>query len=168
MSRFLAPALAAMVMALPANAADQKFDAEAAAKAVAPYVDDQTVAVLHVNLTALDVDALLNKAAGLAKMDADAVKSARKEATAAVKALTDAGAHEVFVVVSLADVPEHQPFMVFPLLPGKEAEKSAKFDELKAVLVRDNPFHLQHFEPVGDALVGGDEATLKRLHDLKP
>ena len=36
MSRFLAPALAAMVMALPAKAADQKFDAEAAAKAVAP------------------------------------------------------------------------------------------------------------------------------------
>ena len=34
--------------------------------------------------------------------------------------------------------------------------------------MRDNPFHLQHFEPVGDALVGGDEATLKRLHDLKP
>jgi hypothetical protein len=168
MSRFLALALAATVLALPATAADRKFDAEACAKAVAPYLDDQTVAVLHVDLTALDVDALLNKAAALAKLDAGAMQLPRKEATAAVKALTDAGAHDFYLVVSLADVPEHQPFMVFPLAPGKEGEKNAKFEELKAALMRDNPFQLHHFGPVGDALVGGDEATLKRLHDLKP
>jgi hypothetical protein len=168
MSRFIALALAATVLALPANAADHKFDAEACAKAVAPYLDDQTVAVLHVNLTALDVDALLNKAAALAKIDAGAMKGSRKEATAAVKAWTGAGAHDFYVVVSLADVPEHQPFVVFPLAPGKELEKNANFEKLKSVLVRDDPFHLHHFEPIGDALVGGDEATLKRLHDLKP
>jgi Protein of unknown function (DUF1559) len=168
MSRYVALAFAATVLALPAQAAERKFDAEAAANAVAPYLDDQTVAVIHVNLSALDVDALFSKAAVLAKMDAGALALPRKEATAAVKALTDAGAHEFYTVVSLADVPEHQPFVVFPLAPGKEAEKNANFEKLKTVLVHDEPFHLQHFEPIGDAVVGGDEATLKRLHDLKP
>jgi hypothetical protein len=168
MSRIVALALAATVLALPATAADRKFDAEACAKAVAPYLDDQTVAVIHVNLAELNVNDLLNKLAALAKIDAGAMKAPRKEALAAAQALADAGAWEFYVVVSLADVPEHQPFVVFPLLPGKEAEKNANFKKLKAGLVRDDPFHLHHFEPVGDAVVGGDEATLKRLHDLKP
>jgi hypothetical protein len=168
MSRFVALALAATALALPANAAEQKFDAEACSKAVAPYLDDRTIAVLHVDLTALDVDALFNKAAGVAKMDAGAVLASRKEAKALVKAFTDAGAHEFFVIVSLADVPEYQPFVVFPLATGKEGEKSAKTEELKTVLVQDHPFDLHHFEQIGAAVVGGDEATLKRLHDLKP
>jgi Protein of unknown function (DUF1559) len=168
MSRFVALVLAATALALPASAADRKFDAEACAKAVAPYLDDRTVAVLHVNLTALDMDAFFNKAAALAKMDLAVLASPRKEATTAVKALTDAGAREFYIVVSLADVPEHQPFVVFPVPAGKEGEKNAKFEKLKAVLVRDDSFHAQHFEPLGDAVVGGDEATLKRLHDLKP
>ncbi len=168
MSRFMVLVLAATVLARSANAADQKFDAEGAAKAVAPYVDEQTVAVLHVDLTTLDVDAVYNKAAAFAKIDSSAMKGSRKEAAATVKALTDAGARDFYFVVSLADVPEQQAFEVFPLAPGKEGEKNPKIEELKAALLRDHPFDLSHIELIGNALVGGDEVTLKRLHDLKP
>ena len=120
MKMYIALALAASALALPASAAERKFDADACAKAVAPYLDEQTFAVLHVDLTAVDVDALAAKAAELAKVDADAVPFPRKEAAAAVKALTDAGARDVYVVVSLADVPERSPFLVIPL--AKDAD----------------------------------------------
>ena len=153
--------LATLASAVPllASAAEPKFDAEACAKAVAPYLDDQTVAVLHVDLTAVDVGALADKAAALAKVGPDALPLPRKEAAAVVKALNDAGAHDLYVVVSLTDVPERSPFLVIP---------TAKEGAVKEVAAVFAPFAITHFEAVGDALVGGDEATAKRLKTLKP
>ena len=46
---FLLPLL--FLASSPARAADRKFDADAAAKAIAPFLDDRTVAVVHVDLT---------------------------------------------------------------------------------------------------------------------
>ncbi len=124
MLQYLACVLAAAVaLVLPASAADRKFDAEACAKAVAPYLDDRTVAVLHVDLTAVNVDALTAKAAALAKAWTRAAPFPRKEMAAAIKALTDAGARDVYVIVSLADVPERTPFAVLPL--AKDADVKA-------------------------------------------
>src|SRR5947209_5785241 len=47
----------ALVLALPASAAE-KFDPEARARAVAPFLDEQTFLVAHVDLTRIDPDAL--------------------------------------------------------------------------------------------------------------
>ncbi|HBI44142.1 MAG TPA: hypothetical protein DDY78_15010, partial [Planctomycetales bacterium] len=169
MSRFIALALAAMALALPASAADPKFDAEACAKAVAPYLDDQTVAVLHVNLAALNVDDLLNKAAAIAKMDADALSPLRRELKTLVKALTDAGAHELYVVVSLADLPERSPFVVVPLAPPKEAKNDTRMQQLQEAFKK---LAILQYVPcselIGDNLVAGDRATVKRVLTLKP
>ncbi len=159
MMKYAVAIMAASALALSATAADRKFDAEACAKAVAPYLDDQTVAVLHVDLTAVDVNALVEKAAALAKTDPDELPLPRKEAVAAVKALNGAGAHDLYVVVSLADVPERTPFLVVP------TEKGEGVKEVAAALA---PFSHGRFESVGDGVVGGDAATFKRLRALKP
>ena len=146
MSKYVALALAATVLALPATAADKKFDADAVAKAVAPYLDDQTFAVLHVDLSRVDADALITKAAAFAKLNPEAAAPLRKETTASVKVLTDIGAHDLYVVASLADVPEHAPFVVLPLTPVKEAEtengaRIAKIlAKLKDVRIFSRPF----------------------------
>ena len=170
MSKYVALALAATVLALPATAADKKFDADAVAKAVAPYLDDQTFAVLHVDLSRVDADALITKAAAFAKMDAVAAAPLRKELTASVKTLTDAGARDLYVVVSLADVPEHSPFIVLSLTPVKETEteNGARIAKIRAKLKEAHILDAFHFALIGGDLVGGDEATLKRLHALKP
>ena len=60
------------------------------------------------------MDALVAKVAALAEGDAGACRFP-KEVAATVKALTDAGARDLYVVVSLADVPERPPFAVLPL-----------------------------------------------------
>jgi hypothetical protein len=162
MSRYIAAALAASALALPASAAERKFDAEAAEKVVAPYLDERTVVVLHVDLTAVDLDALVKKAADLTGTRPDRLPAARKDVAAAFKALRDAGARDFFLVVSLADVPERPPFAVVPL--GKDAHVK----ELTAALQELHPFDVHHFTQVGDALVGGEDATVARLRGLTP
>ena len=163
MSRYIPLALAAAALALPAAAAERKFDPDACAKAVAPFLDERTVAVLHVDLTAVDVGAVADKLADLAKVNADALPFARKEMAASVKELTGAGARDLYVVVSLADIPEHSPFVVIPL------PKSADVKDPSAAVA---PWHLladSFNTPNGSALVLADHAaTFKRLHDLDP
>ncbi len=159
MMKYAVAVLAASAVALSATAADRKFDAEACAKAVAPFLDDSTFAVLHVDLTDVDVNALVEKAAALAGTDPDALPLPRKKAAADVKALKRAGAHDLYLVFSLADVPERSPFLVVPM------DNSKSVLEAEAALA---PLSLGRLERVGDALVGGDETTIKRLRALKP
>src|SRR5205807_2328907 len=78
--------------------------------------------------------------------------------------LTDAGAREMFVVFSLADVPEHGPFVIVPV-PNKDTDVQAMRPALE-------PWHLliDHSRTSsGDALLLADySATFKRLQSLKP
>src|SRR5436190_23979019 len=109
-------------LVLPLSAAaDEKADDAAAglAREVAPYLDDQVLAVMHLDLTKLDVDAALAalRKAGLADKQAEAVG---KVARPIVAGLTGLGLKRGFVVVSLADVPEQPPLLVLPLPPGNE------------------------------------------------
>ena len=166
MSRYLAGLLAASVLALPASAAERKLDPDACAKAVAPYLDEQTFAVLHVDLTAIDVDALAAKAAAMLKKDVAALPVPRKQLAATVQALTDAGARDVYVVFSLADMPERSPFLVLPL------PKDVTSLRVEAIMSAMDPWHEYGFlnlGRIGEAQVfAGEQATFQRLHDLKP
>ena len=165
MSRIIAFALAASAFALPANAAERKFDPDACAKAVAPYLDDSTFAVLHVDLMAVDGDALAAKAAELTKMGG-ALPVPWKQLSATVKTLADSGARDVYVVFSLADVPERSPFLVIPL-PKDVA--SLRIEAIAGAMDSWNAYGLHNLGQVGGSMVfADDQATFRRLHDLKP
>src|SRR5258708_5569777 len=111
-----------LVLTAPLLAADRKFDADAAAKAVAPYLDDRTIAVVHVDLTRIDVDAFAGKFAALAKMKIADLAQEKKSVATLLQTLTKAGAKDAFLVVSLAEVPNEPPFVVFPLEKGGDAK----------------------------------------------
>src|SRR5579862_5018963 len=108
---------------LPALAADRKFDADANAKTIAPYIDERTVAVLHVDLDAIDVDALMKKADSVIKLVPEEKANIAKMLSTFVDTLKKAGAHDYYLVVSLADFPEQGPFSVIPL--GKTGDPKA-------------------------------------------
>jgi hypothetical protein len=143
--------------------AERKFDPDAAARAVAPYLDDGTVAVVHVDLTRLDADALHKQFAALANLKPGELAEAKKLVGEAVKKLTNAGARDVFFVFSLADVPKEPPFVVVPL--DKDAD-------LKAILGLKDVFKAvesgYEADQIGPAVVAGTPAVLKRLNALKP
>jgi hypothetical protein len=163
------PRLAALVLSLlvlsaaPAPAADRKFDPDAAAKAVAPFLDGQTVSVIHADLTRFDADAHFKQLAALAGLPPNELAGPKKMFGDLAKKLTDAGVKDVFVVISLADLPKNPPFVVLPLDKGADA---------KALLALTDAFKEFHpnYEPeqIGQAVVVAAPPTRKRLKDLKP
>jgi hypothetical protein len=142
---------------------DRKFDADAAAKAVAPFLDDATVAVVHLDLTRLDADALHKQFAALANLKPGELVELKKLVAESVKKLTNAGARDAFVVFSLADLPKAPPFVVLPL--DKDAD-------LKAILGLKDAFKAlesgYEVEQIGPAVVAGTPPVIKRLNALKP
>src|SRR6266481_5179624 len=149
-------------LAAPCLADDKKIDAEARAKAVAPFLDEQLIAVGRVDLTRVDVNAIAEKLSEYAKLKDEEIAGPKKEVGDWLSAWKKAGVRELYVVVSLADVPGLPPFVVVPL--GGDADAK----NLSDALGRAKPFQVYQFEKIGSALIGGAEKTLTRLRSLKP
>src|SRR5436305_52779 len=93
-----------LVLALPATAGEKAFDADARAKVVAPFLDDQTLAVAHVDLTRVDVGALVDKLAEAGKVDRKIIAEDMTGMRLGLAAFITAGAREMYFVFSLADM----------------------------------------------------------------
>jgi hypothetical protein len=149
--------LLTLTLALPAFGADK----DARAKTIAPYLDEQTIAVARLDVTKLDggaVTALLTDLGGAPADDAADVKA---RAGRWLAAFGKAGGKEVFVVFSLADFPDY-PFVLVPLGEGADAKALAGLLDLPGVPAGPR-------EKVGDnVLFAGSAAARQRLRSLKP
>ena len=161
MSRIIAWTLL-LTLAAPSLADDKKFDAEARAKAVAPFIDEQTIAVGHADLTRVDLDAIIAKLTEYVKGSEPALAEAKKELGDWLGAWTKVGVRDLYVVVSLADIPGQPPFLVIPL----EGDGDGKV--IGEAMNRSKHFEHFKFEKIGSALVGGSQKTMARLKALKP
>src|SRR5262245_720275 len=113
--------LIAVALAAPVRADEVKFDAEAAANKIAPFVDPQTVAVCRIDVTRFNVADLFDKVATTTGVDRKELKVVQEELTKWGGTFTKAGGREIFVLLSLADVPL-QAFAVVPLPDGADAD----------------------------------------------
>lgn len=161
MSRLLAWSLL-LSLTTPCLADDKKVDAEARAKAVAPFLDEQVIAVGHVDLTRVDVNAIAEKVSEYAKLKEEEIAGPKKKVGDWLAVWKKADIRELYVVVSLADVPGLPPLVVVPL----EGDADAK--AIGEALSGTKLFKECRFEKVGSALVGGAEKTLTRLKGMKP
>src|SRR5205823_5885564 len=114
---FLLPAV--LIAVSPALAADKL------AEEIAPYLDEQLIGLVHVDLARLDVDAPLSQ---LAKLGApkQEIDKARKVIRETLEQLTRAGAKQAFVVLSLDDLPNQPPLFVIPLAKDADADALTK------------------------------------------
>jgi hypothetical protein len=145
-----------LALALAVPAAGQEKAATAGAKAVAPFLGEDAVAVAHIDLTRIDLNAL---AARLGGANADALTDVKKGAGKAVKSLTRAGVRDVYVVGTLTGFPNGPwAYAVVPLPAGADADAVTK--ALRGVL------HVPSAH-VGEAVVAGDATALRRLKNLK-
>jgi hypothetical protein len=160
--------IAAAVLSAPAPAED--FGA-ARAKALAPYIDDQTIAVVRLDLTKADPDALAKLLREFGALDPDDEKEYKPAVARWLSAFKKAGGRELNYVVRFPD-PEQapaegrgpddtEPFLVVPLTEGADVKGLA--DLLLAADLAPPRAH----EKVGAALVAGSEATIARLRKLK-
>jgi hypothetical protein len=153
---FLLPLLA---LALPAGAGGDKFDPEARARALAPYIDELTIAVARVDLSRPDAEAVATKIAEMAGVleEGDAAKRPLRRWLAD---FTGAGGKELLFLFSFAD--SSGPAVVAPLGERADAKAIAK------LLGAGKLLPAGEYEKVGNAVVGGAKEARERLKDLKP
>ena len=165
MHRFAVVALPLLLLVtVPAPAADRTFDPEAAAKAVAPFIDERAVAVAHVDLTRVDVDALAALFFKLTQVKPEAVAEPQKFLTDTFKALTKAGAKDVYFVLTLQD--PRQGDVLFAVVPLEAGADAGKIGEVFSVLLKTQP--MIGVETINKSVVVASDATRKRLKMLKP
>jgi hypothetical protein len=142
--------------------------------AIKPFVDEQTFAVIALDLTAIDADAINAWTADVIKAlkleDADA-----KQALAGVKMGTDqlrvwtdtlrkAGARRMFAIINLGELPAVP--IVVPVEGG--ADEKAIAAALAGIFKGFDLFFEIQVQTVGKAVVAAPAATIDRLRELKP
>jgi len=173
--RLFVPALLALGVTLAATSrpAAAEFDPKAQAEIVAPFIDEQTVAVIHVDVTRIDVDALFAEFFKLVpeakELPGSHAERARSEVNKALQAVLAAGGKNLYYVVSLADFDTRLHPGPFFLIPADEKTD----DEKLAALLGGSPFLSASrkeacHERLGNVLFLGGQRTLDRLKQQKP
>src|SRR4029453_16239723 len=116
---------------LPAAALAQTgFDPAARVAAIAPFLDEHTIAVGHADLRRLHPAAAIKTLGGVAPADDLEFQKRLADMETGLKAMLKAcdqvGISDVYLVVSIADVPQSSPFLVAPVTTGGDADKAAE------------------------------------------
>jgi len=147
-----------LALALPVAAADG--DAGARARTIAPFLDEQTFAVVRLDLTAVDAAAVLKEFGPFGGIDAAGAKDLQTSADGWLADFKKAGGRDVYLVFSLADTPDF-PFLIVPLPDGSDAKALAALFNVHAGL-------FQGGEKLGDVVFAGSPVARDRLRSLKP
>jgi hypothetical protein len=155
---FVLTASTALLLSASTIRGQDKPDSEARAKVIAPLIDDQTLAVAHVDLTRISVDAIFDEAASLQLVPADEAAAGKMLAGMFHKRLVDAGVKDLYALFTLSEgFHEARPFFAIPLAAGSDE------NAIRAIL----PIAVA--ERQGDVLVlAANHNTLARLAAMKP
>jgi hypothetical protein len=149
-------------VAVPLAAAEDTKPASIHARMVAPFLEDRTVAVLHLDLSKFEAEAVIDLVKSLAKLGPINEAEMRKQVREILAPLHDAKVGDIYIVFSLADLPENPPFAVVPVPRGGDAEavrKALQESNLASGEVK--------LDTIGSNILLSSEAVLKRLRDLK-
>jgi len=136
---------------------------DARARALADFVDPDALAVAHLDLARLDVGALATRLAG--DHPPGAVAERARLLSALSQGLKQAGAREVFLVISLDDMPG-PPVLVVPLGPGSDAARIGRL--LRGGGDQSSPPMFPACATIHDAVVAGTPRAIDRVRGLKP
>lgn len=136
-------------------------DAAARAKIIAPLLEETTVGLAYLDLTRIEPEPLVNDFVELVPEARDEQREMVAKLRQALDAFRQAGGRDVYLVVSLADVPSPAPpwLAIVPLAPDAKPEAlSALARSLGASAT----------ERVGQVLLAGSEEALRRQRSLQP
>ncbi len=142
-------------------AAEQESAAAKRAKAIAPFIGEETVAVIYVDVSRLKVGPLIDKLVELVPEAAEQQNMMRLGAGAALGAFTQAGGRDAYMVIDMADigpVMTDPPPVIVPLHDGADEETLGLMMATAEIKGR----------PMAGALVGCGDDTWQRLKSMKP
>jgi len=151
--------IASLLLFLPLALGDEKKPAGPESKALMPFLDERTVAVLHVDLTRLDPAAVEKQIGLLLRLKPAVPEKLPKEVAEFLTVLKNLGVTQLDMVFSLADLPYFPPFLVFH--GGDPARLKEALTEKK--LVPESVFEVHD-----KVVVGAAEKTQARLREQKP
>jgi hypothetical protein len=152
--------------------ADEPFDPAARARAIAPFIEEETMSITHVDFARVDVDAAVDQVGRLIPGMPDQSKE-RKQGKQMLAALSKAGIQEAYYVVTLFDNPfgRKANTSFYVVIPLPDVARSTHLHELpQAKLLKEagRGENLTHFAIKDNALLAGSEALVKRLMTNKP
>ncbi len=157
--RYIATGWLTCLFALSTHGSPDQLEGAAHAKRLAPFVDDQVIAVVHVDFRQIDAKALWTLVGNLTKMtDADLQE---QEPRKWLSALQNAGANEIYFVLGLPDF-DRGPSIIVPLDKGADADAISRLFKAE----KDgggSSMSLEACERVGDAIFAGSQAARGRL-----
>ena len=154
------PGLAALFVVV-CGSARAEFDPEASARAVAPFLDEQTVAIVRVDLSRIDVEGVWAKMVELGKADPQELAGPEEAMLQWVADFAVAGGTDLYLVVTLADGPVTPVFAVVPLGEGADADQLAG-------LLCDPPMPFGFHARLHGALVCAAPEAIERLRTAGP
>ena len=133
------------------------------ATAIAPFVGEEVVVVVHLDLTRWDAQTSFRRVLGKLADDDD-LHAGTKAIDSSVDALKAAGAKDLFLLFDPADMPG-LPTAVVPLVDGADGKAIASV--LSGGTPR-NPFRWPASETIRGAVVAGTPVSLARIRDAEP
>jgi hypothetical protein len=150
---------------------EPKFDAKSRAQAITPYLDEQTVVVAHIDVSVLNLDAILAAIPGVSKRDADELAALKTNVAPWLADFTNAGAKELYIVFSLADY-RGTPFVIVPTSERTNADVLVRLFRSRTTtdLLKSASFHLapEVVEKLDQAVFAGGSKALARIKGGKP
>ncbi len=146
MRRFLSFCLFSSLF-LPASAtlADDKFDPAAQARFVAPYIDEQTFLIAHVDFTRIKIDSAVNTLCRLLPDDKDDILQSKAEVQKRIDSFIQAGGKDMYLGYRV----NRQDF-VFLVIPIGD-----KFDQ--QAIEKNDIFKGLALKRAGNVIIGGVE-----------
>jgi len=155
------------------------FDPAARAAAIAPFIDEQTLAVGHVDIKRIHLDAIFAKITEIGKFtDEYDHKQVAKMKASMHRWMSDflkAGGRDIYMILSLADLPRKPICVVVPLRAGADRRAirallySGKADGPTAETDRRRPgWPGEKDHVVRNAVVLCRPSTVERLRAMKP
>jgi hypothetical protein len=154
--------LAVLAIAIVNPAGSRGEEAATLADAVAPFVDNQTVAIVHVDLAAFDAAQAVDLLAdffNLPKDRRDRIQADIVPLNVVADSLPEGARADMFMISSIADIATLPAFFVLP--PGTEAAGPISL-ELKRAIEKQTSAKLAT-EQIGDSQVTGSVQTIARL-----
>jgi len=130
-----------LVLAVVASSSSTRAADPAAT--IAPMIDNQACAVVRVDVAKIDVPGLLGWLSRQFGVPSEQTNEQAEWLGRWQKRFLASGAREIFLVVSLADIPQRAPAMLAPIPPGAEAEaiiKAIRTPIEHETDLRDGPF----------------------------
>ncbi|MCL4195475.1 MAG: DUF1559 domain-containing protein [Thermoguttaceae bacterium] len=149
----------ALLLLLSSSLPAAEPDPAAMARVIAPFIDEQTMAVAHLDLGRIEVQPLVDQVVKWFPEAQEARDAMAGMLGLFLPAVRQAAGNDAYFVVSLADLPRSPPFAV---LPTAEASNDAM---LRSLLEGKTPYTVAR---LGTALVVASPATVERLRTLKP